>query len=78
MRPRGPLTRDEKRQLAVRLVAEIEADLTDRRGLRQAWEEIDEGTRQEIRREWRRCARERGKAEAKKLEKLHGPSRQLS
>jgi len=34
------------------VVAEIIADLTDRRGLRQEWEQIDPGTRQEIVATW--------------------------
>lgn len=39
-------------QIAQQIVAEIEEDFTDRRGLRQEWDEIDEGIKQEIRDEW--------------------------
>lgn len=34
------------------IVDAILADLTDRRGLRQAWEEIDEDIREEIKECW--------------------------
>ena len=38
--------------LAERIVSRIEADLTDRRGLRQLWEELDADIQQEIRETW--------------------------
>lgn len=37
---------------AAAIVDEIIADLTDRRGLRQEWEEIDPAIREEIRQTW--------------------------
>ena len=42
--------------IAVRIVAAIEADFTDRRGLRQGWEQIGDDIQEEIRREWRALA----------------------
>ena len=39
---------------AKRIVNAIVDDLTDRRGLRQAWEQIDEKTQAEIRESWAR------------------------
>lgn len=39
-------------QAAWDAVAEIVADMTDRRGLRQAWESIDEDIREEIAAKW--------------------------
>lgn len=44
--------------IAARIVAAIEADFTDRRGLRQQWEQIDGDIQEEIRREWRALALE--------------------
>ena len=41
-----------------RCVDRIVADLTDRRGLRQAWDAIPREVRREIRREWARLATE--------------------
>lgn len=38
--------------LTRRIVEIIEKDFTDRRGLRQAWEEIDDETQEEIRDKW--------------------------
>lgn len=38
--------------LAKKVVAAIEDDLRDRRGLRQAFEEIDRETQREIRKTW--------------------------
>lgn len=37
---------------AERIVRAIVRDITDRRGLRQEWEQIDEKTRKEIRATW--------------------------
>jgi len=37
---------------ALAAINEIEDDLTDRRGLRQEWEQIDEETRQDILEKW--------------------------
>jgi hypothetical protein len=37
---------------AKRIVEKIEADFTDRRGLRQEWDNIDEQTKSEIRATW--------------------------
>ncbi|MCK9568810.1 hypothetical protein M0R72_07715 [Candidatus Pacearchaeota archaeon] len=36
------------------IVDKILDDLTDRRGLRQEWEQVDRETQKEIRAEWRR------------------------
>ncbi len=41
-----------------KVVKAIIADLTDRRGLRQAWEEIDGDVRAEIRAAWRKIVKE--------------------
>lgn len=41
---------------AAQIVHEIMKDLSDRRGLRQAWEQIDEDIRREILEEWKRLA----------------------
>ena len=41
---------------AVTVVKGIVDDLTDRRGLRQAWEEMDEGTQNTIMSGWRSIA----------------------
>ncbi len=38
--------------LAQRIVAAIESDLSDRRGIRQEWEQIDPDVQDEIRDEW--------------------------
>ena len=40
--------------VARRIVAAIIRDFTDRRGLRQEWEQIDDETQAEIRDEWQR------------------------
>lgn len=39
-------------KVAREIVKAIEDDFTDRRGLRQEWEQIDSDTQDEIRREW--------------------------
>jgi len=44
--------------LAERIVAAFEVDFTDRRGLRQEWEQIDEDTLVEIRQTWTRIVRD--------------------
>lgn len=41
---------------AVTVVKRIVDDLTDRRGLRQAWEEVDEDIQQEVVDKWRAIA----------------------
>ncbi len=41
-------------KLAKDIVAAIEYDFTDRRGLRQEWEGIDDDIQQDIRDEWER------------------------
>ena len=46
------------RQIAKIAVNKILEDLTDRRGLRQAWEAIDDSIRTEIRAEWEQIIRE--------------------
>lgn len=38
--------------LVYKIVDGIIRDLTDRRGLRQEWEQIDDGVRDEIRERW--------------------------
>ncbi len=43
--------------IAEKIVAEIERDFTDRRGLRQEWEQIDEGIKDEIRATWANIVR---------------------
>jgi len=40
------------RKLVAKIVEKIVCDLTDRRGLRQAWEGIDEEIQEEIRQAW--------------------------
>jgi hypothetical protein len=40
------------RIIASKIVKVIETDFTDRRGLRQQWEQIDAETRQDIRETW--------------------------
>lgn len=40
------------RQAATKIVDDIVADFTDRRGLRQAWEDLDEDIQKEIINEW--------------------------
>lgn len=42
---------------AERIVKAIEADFTDRRGLRQEWEQIDQETQMEIRETWVKLVR---------------------
>jgi len=37
---------------AEKIVKALESDLTDRRGLRQEWEQIDDDVKQEIRKMW--------------------------
>lgn len=46
------------RKLAIRIVNAIIKDFTDRRGLRQVWEEIDEDVRLEIKTEWIKIVQE--------------------
>ncbi len=51
----APLT-EEKRsceQIADAIVSCIICDLSDRSGLQNAWDEIDDATKDEIRKEWR-------------------------
>jgi hypothetical protein len=43
--------------ISQRIVAAIEFDLTDRRGLKAEWAKIDEDTRDEIRDEWAKVVR---------------------
>ena len=43
---------DEKKEKAGKVVDAIITDFTDRRGLRQAWEGIDDGIRAEIKETW--------------------------
>ena len=43
-----------KKDLAGRIVDDIVKDFTDRRGLRQEWEMIDEDIQEEIREEWKK------------------------
>lgn len=38
--------------LALKIVLNIKGDFTDRRGLRQEWEQIDEDIQEEILRKW--------------------------
>jgi hypothetical protein len=47
-----------KSDVAARIVKEIVADLTDRRGLRQEWDAIDSDIKREILVTWRRIVRE--------------------
>lgn len=50
---------DEEREDAVQKIAQaIEADIRDRRGLRQAFESIDEDIQREIREAWRALVRQ--------------------
>lgn len=51
-------------KIARDIVAAIEYDLSDRRGLRREWEQIDDDVKREIRRTWAKIIRE----------KLKGPS----
>ena len=48
------MTPEEIRKKARDAVATLEGDLCDRRGLRQAWEQIDADVRESIRDTWRR------------------------
>lgn len=45
-------------EIANAIVARIEADFTDRRGLRQEWDEIDADLQEEIRDTWRDIVRQ--------------------
>ena len=47
---------------ARKIVDDLIADLTDRRGLRQEWEAIDEETQEEIRETWAKIVQEGAKA----------------
>ena len=38
--------------VAVVIVDELIEDLTDRRGLRQGWESVDSGVKEEIKKKW--------------------------
>jgi hypothetical protein len=40
-------------RLALRIRKSLLADITDRRGLRQAWESIDEDVQEDILHDWR-------------------------
>ncbi len=40
------------KQIAEKIVSKIEEDFTDRRGLRQEWDQIDDETKGEIREAW--------------------------
>lgn len=44
------------REKAKKIVDLILEDMTDRRGFRQAWDEVDEDIRDEIKSEWRTIA----------------------
>lgn len=48
---------DWSRGLAEQVVAAIELDITDRRGLRQEWDQIDDSTKNEIREAWAKIIR---------------------
>jgi hypothetical protein len=45
--------------VARKIVAAIEYDLSDRRGLGQEWDRIDDDVRREIRRTWAKIIREK-------------------
>lgn len=45
-------------EIANAIVSRIEADFTDRRGLRQEWDEIDADIQEEIRDTWRDIVRQ--------------------
>ncbi len=47
-----------KRPIESRIVFRLLRDLTDRRGLRQAWDAADDAVRREITREWVKIVRE--------------------
>jgi len=49
-------TKKRPEDCAAQIVHEIIADMTDRRGLRQAWEQIDEDIRHEIAETWKKIA----------------------
>jgi len=49
------------RQAARRIVDEIVADLTDRRGLRQEWDQIDDDVKAKIVNKWLNIAEEYAK-----------------
>lgn len=51
------LERIDATLLANRIADAIMQDFTDRRGLRQAWDEIDDETKTEIMNNWRLLAR---------------------
>jgi len=44
---------DHEERIATRCVDNILKDMTDRRGLRQEWDNIDEDIQEEIKEEWR-------------------------
>jgi hypothetical protein len=44
-------------KLAIKIVDALIADITDRRGLRQAWESIDDDTQREMVLTWRQIVR---------------------
>jgi hypothetical protein len=46
------MTDEQRTRVSGSIVGRIVADLTDRRGLRQEWESIDEDVRQEIMETW--------------------------
>lgn len=47
------MTEEEIAALSRRIVKAIERDFTDRRGLRQEWEQIDDDVKKDIRKTWR-------------------------
>lgn len=57
-----PITDIDK--TVIRIVAAIERDFTDRRGLRQEWEQIDDEIQEEIRATWRKLVRKELEASA--------------
>lgn len=50
---RFEMTEEEIAALSRRIVKAIERDFTDRRGLRQEWEQIDDDVKKDIRKTWR-------------------------
>ena len=50
------MTREQRARAAIDKI--IDTDLTDRRGLKQEWREIDAGVQEEIRQQWAKIVAE--------------------
>ena len=54
----GGMMKSDMNETAKIIVDRIILDLTDRRGLRQIWEQLDDEIQEEIRAEWERFAKD--------------------